>query len=69
MLIQRRSILTGVFTTLELPVTQEQINRWQHGGELIQDVFPDLTPGQREFLLSGTTEEDWNRLFPEDEEE
>jgi len=69
MLVKCKSIFTGVETELELPVTQAQIDRWQNTGALIQDVFPNLTPGQREFLLSGATEEEFDRLFPEDEDD
>jgi hypothetical protein len=65
MLVKRKSIFTGVETELELPVTQPQIDSWRNGA-LIQNVFPNLTPGQREFLISGATEEEFDRLFPED---
>jgi hypothetical protein len=34
----------------------------------IQDIFPDLTAGQREFIFTGYTEEDWATLFPPEEE-
>jgi len=66
MLVKRKSIFTGVETELELPVTQAQIDRWKNTGALIQNVFPNLTPGQREFLISGATEEEFDRLFRED---
>lgn len=69
MLVKRRSMFTGVISEMELPITQEQIDHWQHTGASIQDVFPDLTPGQREFLLSGATEAEFDRLFPEEEDE
>ena len=64
MLVKRKSIFTGVETELELPVTQAQIDRWKNTGALIQNVFPNLTPGQREFLISGATEEEFDRLVP-----
>ena len=39
----------------------------------IQDIFPYLSPAERELLISGTCEECWNKMFPpepdEDEEE
>lgn len=55
--------------TMDLPVTEEQILRW-HSGELIQKAMPELTPMQREFLISGISdEEDWNRLFSTDDDE
>jgi len=37
-------------------------------GELIQDVFPHLTPDEREFIQTGITPEDWNEMVGETEE-
>lgn len=69
MKIQRRSPLTGQINTLDLPsVTEDKLHRWQHGQELIQDVFPDLSNSEREFLMTGYTDEDWEKLFPKGEE-
>lgn len=49
---------------MDLPVTQHQMDRWE-AGELIQNVMPNLTAEQREFLISGTTPAEWDRLFPD----
>jgi hypothetical protein len=38
-------------------------------GPLIQDALPDLTPGEREFLLTGCCESCFDRLFAEVEED
>jgi hypothetical protein len=62
MLITRKSQITGKTHQQEIPVTSVQIARWE-SGELIQDVMPELTPEQREFLISGITEEEWQRAF------
>lgn len=59
MKVKKRSMLTGKTHIMDLPITLEQINRWK-GGELIQNVFPELTPYQREFLMTGVTTEEWN---------
>lgn len=64
--ITRKSILTGIERTLDLPVTQEQIDAWENG-ELIQKAMPKLTPDQREFIKTGITAEEWARAFPEEE--
>jgi hypothetical protein len=40
---------------MDLPVTMEQINRWQLDGVLIQDAFPNLNADEREFLKTGIT--------------
>tara|TARA_R100001244_G_scaffold96216_2_gene72061 strand:- start:181 stop:375 length:195 start_codon:yes stop_codon:yes gene_type:complete len=44
--------------TLDLPITQDQLDRWA-SGELVQNAFPGLTRGQREFIISGITENEW----------
>jgi hypothetical protein len=69
MLVKKTSIFTGKEAEMELDITQEQMDRWQSGRELIQNVFPHLSPEQREFLMSGATPEEWDELFPEEEDE
>lgn len=64
MQITKRSPLTGKDNTLDLPITEAQLNSWKRGEGLIQNIMPDLTPDQREFLISGSTPEDWATLFP-----
>ena len=64
MLIRKRSTLTGKLHTMEIPVTTEQLLAWNRTGTMrIQQVFPDLDAGQREFLISGTTPEEWTAAF------
>ena len=48
-----------------LPITSTQLDRWT-GGDLIQNVFPDLSADQREFLMTGITPEEWNQNFGEE---
>lgn len=67
MLITRTSIITGKTHTRALSVTPEQLKQWD-AGSLIQNVFPHLTAGQREWLMTGITPREWNEeLGPEDE--
>lgn len=54
--------MTGKTTTLEIDVTEAQMKRWAQG-ELIQDVMPHLTPDEREFIMTGNTKEDWDKMF------
>ena len=61
MLVSRRSIMSGKVHELDLDITTEQISRWDAGG-LIQDVMPHLTPEEREFLMTGITEEEWDEM-------
>lgn len=68
MLITMRSPLTGKDTTLDLDVTESEIVRWR-AGEYIQNAMPRLNADEREFLKTGYTKEDWNVLFPPEEED
>lgn len=68
MLIERRSLLSGIIRTLDMPVTEEQINMWERG-MLIQKAMPNLSESQREFLMTGITDEEWEEEFGEEENE
>jgi hypothetical protein len=59
---------TGEVRTLDLPVTEEQIAAYA-AGELIQNAFPHLSAGEREFIKTGITDEEWDELFGGDEDE
>lgn len=71
MLIERRSPLTGKVNTMDLPVTQAQLDEMALPGpqrRYVQDIFPDLTNDEREFIKTGYTPEDWAAMFPEEDE-
>lgn len=38
---------------------------WQMRGQHIQTAFSLLTPAQREFILTGMTEDEWKELWGE----
>lgn len=62
MLVTRTSIITGVTRTLDLPVTEEQLTAHKSGTHA-QNAFPDLPADLREFIISGVTPEEWDKLF------
>lgn len=62
MLIRNKSVLTGKVHEQEIDITPEQLKRWQ-SGELIQNVCPSLSDDDREFLISGSTREEWDHFF------
>lgn len=66
MQITKTSMFTGVTRTLEIDVTQEQMNRWQNG-VLIQHAMPHLSANDREFLMTGVTPEEWDDALIEEE--
>lgn len=62
MKLTRNSILSGKVTTRELPITEEELARWNRG-ELAQNLWPQLSDGDREFIISGITEDEWEATF------
>ncbi len=52
MLIKRKCPFYNVDVEMEIDVTEEQIKTWENG-QLIQNVMPELTPDEREFLMTG----------------
>jgi hypothetical protein len=43
-------------------VNKGDLEDWENG-ELIQDVLPYLSPGERELLMSGTCDSCWEKMF------
>ena len=68
MIITRTSMLTNVTRSLDLPVTEEQLVNYYEEGFLLQDAFPNLNAGQREFIKTGITDQEWDEAFGENEE-
>lgn len=49
-------------------VTREQCEAYCKGA-LVQNAFPNLSVEDREFIVSGMTEEEWEVLFPPNKDE
>jgi hypothetical protein len=60
-------MLSGIERARDIPATQEMFDRYA-AGELLQTAFLSLSAGQREFIKTGITDEDWEGLFEEGEE-
>ncbi len=59
-------MFTGIERTLDLPITEAQIAQWQAGG-LIQNVMPELTADEREFVMTGVTAQEWASEFGDED--
>lgn len=68
MLVSMVSMISQKVNTMDLPVTPEQMESWKNGGALFQTVFPHLNAGEREFLKSGITPEEWAAVFGSDDD-
>lgn len=62
-------VLQGVCTVTgkihSVRVSKKKFEDW-HGGQMIQDAFPELSPDQREFIMTGTTPAEWDAMFEEE---
>jgi hypothetical protein len=70
MLVTKTSQLSGLTHTIDVDVTQEQLDRIEarrENGELIQNIVPHLPKELREFVMTGITPEEWNEMFAENE--
>ena len=55
-------MMTGITRTKELPITYKQLKQWEDG-MLAQQAFPNLNASDREFIISGITDEEWDSTF------
>ena len=74
--VTRPSIISNTISTVRMRADAKKVAEWllnrkKIGGisnDMVQNVFPDLTDAEREFLMTGITEEEWNRTFPKGDE-
>ena len=62
----------GNTVSKELPCNAMALVEWllmpRSTRPVVQNAFPNLNASEREFLLTGMTDEEWDATFPEDEE-
>lgn len=62
MQITRTSTLSGITRTLEIDVEPHEYQSWLDG-QLIQYAMPHLSVSDREFLISGVTDDEWAQMM------
>jgi hypothetical protein len=63
MQVTKQSRISGKISSMDLDITSDQLERINLKIELIQNIVPNLSSEQREFLITGITPEEWNELF------
>jgi len=58
MKVTRKSLLTGRQNTLELDITEQEMEWFEQGEVKIQELWPHLTPEQHEFIKHGILEQE-----------
>jgi hypothetical protein len=62
MMISKISDMSNKMHTMDIDVTDEQLQDWREG-TAIQDAMPNLTPDEREFIKTGITPKEWDEMF------
>lgn len=68
MYITRLSILSGNLNAMNIDITPEQLKSIEELNELIQNTVPHLSASEREFLMSGITDAEWDAEFIDEAE-
>ena len=64
MLIKRRSPFSGKENERDIPVNDYQMKMWMKGTP-IQIAMPNISADDREFILSGITPDEWDKMCEE----
>lgn len=62
---EKRSPFSGDLHSMTMLVRPDDYHRWKSGRALIQNAMPYLTNGEREFLITGITPDEWAAAFGE----
>ena len=64
--------IVGEYPEVSVSLTKEQYERyllWRKGPLMIQEALPDLSPSQREMLMTGLADEDFAKMAQDWDEE
>ena len=57
-------MFSNIERTKDLPITEDQLNDWNNG-TVIQKAMPNLSRADREFIITGVIDEEWQKQFKE----
>jgi hypothetical protein len=70
MKIERKSPFTGIVTVMDINVTEEQMREFASPNRRnIQDIFPNLSNDEREFIMTGITPGEWDEMFNDNDDD
>lgn len=70
MIITRVSPIDKMEYNMDINVTIDQMNEFLSDTRRnIQDIFPNITPDEREFIKTGITPKQWEDLFGNDDDD
>jgi len=63
MIIERKSVISGVVRQRNIPVNPRHIAEYEAGYGPLYQVAPYLSSEDREFIISGITGDEWQNAF------
>lgn len=64
MIVTRKSVLTGVVRTREIPtIKKDDFDMYEKGYMSLSDAMPYLSGSDRDFILCGITNKEWKEAF------
>lgn len=75
--VTKKSKFTGRENSMTLPLSEKELDdglarSWSAnpgvGTEHMQNIFPQLSADEREFLMTGCTPEEWSEMFGDGDE-
>lgn len=66
MIVTRKSLMSGITRSIDLPITEDQIANYLAGAH-VQNAFPNLPAADREFIMTGIIAEEWDEIFSEED--
>tara|TARA_R110002153_G_scaffold25464_3_gene80638 strand:+ start:587 stop:859 length:273 start_codon:yes stop_codon:yes gene_type:complete len=70
--VTMKSILSGSITTRHLDIDEDQYELWKLNRtsglpcKMVQDEFAHLNASDRDFLIMGTTQREWDHMYLEE---
>jgi len=64
----RKSPMTGKMNVRDIEVDPAAFQRYVDGA-LIQDALKDVSPADREFIMTGITPEEWDATFSTEDDD
>jgi hypothetical protein len=62
--VTRKSTVSGIERTKCLDIKESQLKEYEEGSSrFIQDIFPNLSASEREFIMTGISDEEWEEVF------
>jgi len=62
MRIKRTSVISGIERTRDIPVNPEDWVQYQMGYVSIEEAMPYLSNEDKEFIISGIVEKEWENI-------